>query len=52
MVEVYSYREKSTGTLLYAWCGKDQKIESFRTDRIEHADATKTFFQPRYPIEF
>lgn len=52
LVEVYSYRSRSTGTVLYAYCYKDQKIESFRTDRIEHAKATKKIFQPRYPVEF
>lgn len=51
LVEVYSYREKSTGTLLYAYCYKDNKIESFRVDRIEDAKATETPFQPRWPIE-
>lgn len=51
LVEPYSYREKSTGTLFFAYCMKDNAIESFRVDRIEHAKATKIPYTPRYPVE-
>jgi predicted DNA-binding transcriptional regulator YafY len=50
-VEVYSYRSKNTGVLLFAYCYKDNKIESFRLDKIEHAKATTIKFNPKYPIE-
>lgn len=48
MVEVYSYRTPKSGeTLLFAYCYKDAKIESFRVDRIESAKATVIKFAPR-----
>ncbi len=51
-IEPYSYRTTKAGdTLLFAYCYKDDKIESFRVDRIEHAKATKEQFSPRYAIE-
>lgn len=53
LVEVYSYRTSKAGNaLLYAYCMKDLAIESFRTDRIEHAQATKQPYSPRWPVEF
>ena len=51
-VEVYSYKITGKGdTLLYAYCYKDQQIESFRVDKIEHAKATKTPFNPKWEIK-
>ena len=48
MVEVYSYRTpKSGNNLLFAYCYKDAKIESFKMDEIDHAKATVTKFAPR-----
>lgn len=48
MAEVYSYRTSKKGDqLLFAYCYKDQKIESFRVDRIENAKATVVKFAPR-----
>jgi len=52
LVEVYSYRTTKNGdTLLFAFCYKDAKIESFRIDRVEYAKATKVKFSPRYAVE-
>lgn len=52
LVEVYSFRTSALGNqLLYGFCYKDAKIESFRLDRVEYAKATKAKFSPRYPIE-
>jgi predicted DNA-binding transcriptional regulator YafY len=52
MVEPYSYRTTKMGdTLLFAYCYKDDKIESFRVDRIQNAKATKEVFTPRFAIE-
>ena len=50
-VEPYSYRFKSTGKLFYAFCHKDQQIESFRLDRIGDVKRTGIKFEPKYPIE-
>lgn len=52
LIEPYSFRVSSKGDeLLYGFCYKDQRIEAFRVDRIEHAKATTTKFSPRYPVE-
>lgn len=52
LIEPYSYRVSQNGDqLFYAFCHKDQKIESFRVDRIEGAKATEDTYIPRYPVE-
>lgn len=51
LVEVYSYRPGKTGMLLFVYCYKDQKIESFKIENITHAKATTEIFTPRFPIE-
>jgi predicted DNA-binding transcriptional regulator YafY len=50
-VEPYSYRHKSTGQLLFAFCHKDQHIESFNPNKIEDLQLTEIPFKPRWPVE-
>ena len=56
-VEPYSIRDGrgADGTdLFYAWCYKDNALESFRLDRIEDIQITNIPFKPRndWPVEF
>lgn len=53
LVEPYSYREASTGLIFFGYCYKDNRIEKFRVDRIEHAKVSEPpkKFIPRWPIE-
>lgn len=50
-VEPYSYRFKTTGKKLYAFCHKDQHIEMFTPEKIAQAQATDIPFAPRWPVE-
>jgi predicted DNA-binding transcriptional regulator YafY len=50
-VEPYSYRHKTTGQLLFAFCHKDQHIESFNPNKIEDLQLTEIPFKPRWPVE-
>jgi predicted DNA-binding transcriptional regulator YafY len=49
--EPYSYRFKGKSQLLYAFCYKDQHIESFKPEKIEDLQNTEMPFSPRWPIE-
>jgi predicted DNA-binding transcriptional regulator YafY len=50
-VEPYSYRTKSTGIKLYAYCYKDHSIEMYTPDKIQYAALTTVPFTPRWDIE-
>jgi len=53
LVEPYSLRKTKEGNLiLYAWKIEDNKIHTYRVDRIESIKVTTKTFKPRYQIEF
>ena len=49
--EPYSYRFKGEGRLFYAFCYKDQRINSFRLEKIEDLQLTEMPYSPRWPVE-
>ena len=50
-VEGYSFKITKAGNrLFYAYCYKDNRINSFRMDRIEAAQATTHKYSPRWSV--
>ena len=49
--EPYSYRFRGDGRLFYAFCYKDQRINSFRLEKIEDLQLTDMPYAPRWPVE-
>jgi predicted DNA-binding transcriptional regulator YafY len=49
--EPYSYRFRGEGRLFYAFCFKDQRINSFKLEKIEDLQLTEMPYAPRWPVE-
>lgn len=49
--EPYSYRFGVNGRLFYAFCYKDQRINSFKLEKIEDLQLTEMTYAARWPIE-
>jgi predicted DNA-binding transcriptional regulator YafY len=50
-VEPYSYRFRGSGRLFYGFCFKDQRINSFKLEKIEDLQLTEMPYAPRWPVE-
>jgi predicted DNA-binding transcriptional regulator YafY len=52
-IEVYSFRRRRTGLLLFAYCHLHSTVESFRMDRIQNIAVTDIPYQTNlFPVEF